>query len=121
MSGRKKAVLIIPAAVAAVLSIIFLSPNLPNYLDYLMPDSRPPTVPDPRNDTDDGNGTRIITVRALSTPSAFLFTDRWIAQYSIDARLGKVQATYSNQVDDIGAVDDAIISELISTSADLVI
>ena len=122
MSGKKIAVLIIPVAVVAiVLSLIYLWPNLPNYLDYLMPGGRPPAVPDPTNDTDDGNGTRVITVRGLSTPSAFLFTDRWVAQYNMEEHLGKVQATYSNQVDSIGALDNASVEGLVSSSADFVI
>lgn len=124
MSGRKKAVVVIPIVVVAVLSLILLWPNLPNYISYLMPDGRlpfqdGPVEPKPVNNTGNvtDNGSEKITIRVLSDPSAFPFVDKWEAQYNIENRAGKVQIISSDEAEDIADGGFSNVSEFLSQAA----
>lgn len=123
MDGRKKAAVIIPIAVAAAaLATIALWPLMPPYIRDILPGGNvtaPP--PSPGGNTTNG-GAEKIPVNVLSSPSAFPFVDKWVAQYNAGAHLGTARPDYSAGAD---GITDPLYSNatgfLSSNSADVAI
>lgn len=99
MDGRKKAAIVVPAAVAtAVIAIIVLWP-------FGMPDDGANPPPGPNGNGTNGSGKTPVSV--LSSPSAFPFVDKWIAQYNSEKRLGAAHADYSSTSDEFAQYQNA--------------
>lgn len=62
-------------------------------------------------------------INVISSPSAFPFVEKWVAQYNNEGNLGTVKVDYSNEVDDVNvATTYSNVSEFLADhSADIAI
>jgi len=133
MNGKRKAAIIIPIVVfVAAMSAVFSWPALRPYISYLVPvgnltapfeNGNPPIVPSNNTGKENGSNTsEKILIGVLSSPSAFTFVDKWIAQYNIEDNLATASVDYSREADNIAYRRYANVSELLSDyDVDLVI
>jgi ABC-type phosphate transport system substrate-binding protein len=92
MDGRKKAAIVVPVAVAAAAIVIVA------LWQSMATGDGPPPAPRPGgNSTDDGGK---VPVNILSSPSAFPFVDKWVAQYNAERNLGTAKADYDHEADE---------------------
>jgi ABC-type phosphate transport system substrate-binding protein len=92
MDGRKKAAIVVPVAVAAAAIVIVA------LWQSMATGDGPPPAPGPGgNSTDDGSK---VPVNILSSPSAFPFVDKWVAQYNAERNLGTAKADYDHEADE---------------------
>lgn len=110
MDGRKKAAIVVPVAVAAAAIAVFaLWPSL-------MPgDGINP--PPPGGNATNGDKT---SISVLSSPSAFPFVDKWVAQYNSGQNLGSARPDYSSAADGTSQYQN-VTGFLADNAADLAI
>jgi ABC-type phosphate transport system substrate-binding protein len=114
MGGRKKAAIVVPAAAAVVIAIIALVALMPPAPD--LPNGNSTGSPPPGNST---NGDKI-PINVLSSPSAFPFVDKWMAQYNSGPHLGTAGADYDREADSIADYSN-VTGFLADNSADLAV
>lgn len=119
---------IIIGLAAAILAGFALWPSIPSYLSTIIlggNQTAPPVKPPVGNDT--GNPTEPgpqpdSTLTIVSSPSAFPFADRWIAQYKNEKGERAVQMSYSGEAETLSHRSSSDIDEfLLKSSIDVVI
>lgn len=132
MNNRRKIALASVIAVVAALAAltITLSQNIDQIPDGSVPNNttidnstgNAPITNQTGGPTNDGDKPKPV-INVISSPSAFPFVEKWMAQYNNEGNLGVAKVDYSNEVDDadVATVYSNVSEFLVDHSADVAI